>query len=117
MVPKAARKVKLSDLTDRDIVLAVLEHPTKLTEVERKEFDAWSLKMDSHAGYELTPRQREWVRRRFMDLDLLKTFDAESLASPSTVKGGKVDIQSAAMLDHLMGPKVLTPPPSRRHHH
>lgn len=110
----AARKVKIEDLTDRDILLACLEHPSKLSEVEKKEFDKWSLAMDSHSGYELTERQREWVRKTFTKLDLLKSFDEEALASPTKVTGEKMVIQGQDHLEALMGPKPMKPPASRR---
>ena len=104
--------VKLRDLLDVDVLLAILEHPSKMTRSEYAAFE--KMCRFSQDGGRLSSKQRDWARDKFKQLDLGKTFDAENLASELASKGAKMDLGALVLLERRMGPKVTAPPPSSR---
>lgn len=103
---------KLKDLLDVDVLLALLEHPSKLGKSEYAAFEKMCRFVQD--GGELTAKQKAWARDKFRALDLGKTFDAENLASELRDKGQAGDVATARALEVAMGPKVTVPPPSSR---
>lgn len=104
--------VRAKDLADVDVVLALLEHPSKLSREEYGAFDKMARYCQD--GGKLSPRQREWACDRFKALGLGKSFDAENLASEMGKKGAKIDTSGLLALENVLGPKVMAPPPSSR---
>ena len=99
---------KMRDLTDEDIVLAVLEHPSKLDKFETTIFNEWIVFLQK--GRQLSEKQRAIAERKFKFLDLLENFDRDKLASTMAVKGAKTNARTPEALNSLMGPKPAAPP-------
>ena len=104
--------LRVSDLTDEDIVLSILEHPSKLDAGERAAFEGMCQAVQR--GGRLSPKQKAWARRVFDTLGCIKTFNAENLASAMKASGTKVDASTKTKLDAMMGPKPVIPPPRPR---
>lgn len=103
--------VKMKDLLDVDVLLALLEHPSKLGKSEYAAFEKMCRYVQD--GGKLSDKQRAWAREKFKVLGLEKSFDAENLASELKSKGAVIDTASMEALERAMGPKFLTPPPRR----
>lgn len=100
---------KMKDLTDEDILLSLLEHPSKLDRFQTKVFNEWIGFVQK--GGQLSVKQRDFARSKFKALDLIETFNAENLASEMKATGAKTDARTMDALESLMGPKPMSPPP------
>jgi hypothetical protein len=105
-------KVRLKDLTDEEVLLALLQNPSKLDKFESKVFEEWSV--IAGRGGKLSDKQVAMARRKFEVLGLIEQFDRENLASTNKVTGAKIHIKAKEDLDELMGPKIVAPPRKSR---
>ena len=110
--PTPRKGPRLKDLTDEDIVLSLLQHPSKLDKFERELFDN-CCNIVQHGGI-LSDKQRARAHRKFELLNLAETFDANNLASVHKVTGAKIAVRTQEELDALMGPKFSSPSAARR---
>jgi hypothetical protein len=104
--------VKASNLTSEELVLAILEHPSKLDAGERAAFEGMGTQL--RQGRALTDKQKHWARRVFDLHKIGEVVDRDNLASVNRISGQKVDASSASALDKMLGPKVPIPPPTRK---
>lgn len=105
--PTPRKGPRLKDLTDEDIVLSLLQHPSKLDRFERELFDNCCSIVQR--GGILSDKQRARAHRKFELLNLVETFDANNLASVHKVTGAKIAVSTQEELDALMGPKIPSP--------
>lgn len=104
--------LRMRDLTDEDVVLSLLQNPSKLNNFEKGMFENFCQIVER--GRELTDNQRKVARKKFEVLNLIETFDRDNLASTLKVKGAKVDARTTEALNELMGPKPCAPPGAKR---
>jgi hypothetical protein len=101
-------KPLLKHLTDEEVLLALLQNPSKLDTFEKRVFEEWLGLAEK--GRQLSDKQRAMARRKFEVLDLISTFDRDNLASVTKVTGAKMAIRSGGELESVLGPKPLAPP-------
>lgn len=100
----AAARVKRTDL---QILNALLSDETRrrLSDADEKAFDSMKERLLTGKQINLSSKQREWVERRYFDLDL----DADEPSS-NDVSSGKVKAAKEPINDTMFGPMVLKPP-------
>lgn len=101
--------MKIKDISDLDLVLAVLERPSKLSRSEVSAFEGMA--KSCQAGTPLSEKQRAWVQERFRALGLMELFDGKKYDGMTNVAGSEI---GAYRLETMLGPKVMAPPVSRR---
>ncbi len=93
--------------TDLQILSTLLEDANKarLGAPDRKAFDSMRERLLTGKQINLSAKQREWVERRYFDLDLDRK-DPTDNPTPEKVTG-------LALTDSAMGPMVVKPPGRR----
>ena len=101
-------KLRLRDLTDEEVLLSLLQNPSKLDTFEKKVFEEWLGAAEK--GRTLTDKQRDMSRRKFEVLGLIEQFDRDNLASARKLTGAKINYASREEFEASMGPRCAAPP-------
>jgi hypothetical protein len=105
-MPAKARVKK----TDLQILAALLDGDVrrKLSDADETAFDSMRDRLITGKQVNLSSKQREWVERRYFDLELDSAEGATNDISSGVVKPAK-----GPMNDSFFGPMVLKPPPRK----